>query len=315
MTIKDIYNLAVEMGIKADPRGGEEVQKDLKRRKRKFDELSDKEKQEFDKESLKNPYSDTRILNIAKDIEIKKVLVGIDIEIPELLLSKEIDDIDLIISHHPEGIALAQLSKVMDIQADILAKYGVPINAAEILLREEASKYFRKLLGLNHQRTVDAARILGLNLMCSHTACDNLVVNFLADLIDNKKPERLEDLISILKDIPEYKKAVKLEAGPKIFVGENESRCGKIIVDMTGGLEGSPKNFEIMAQAGIGTVVGMHYSEEHIKKARKGLVNIIVAGHMSSDSLGVNLFLDEIEKKGIEIIPCSGLIRISRNSK
>jgi len=27
----------------------------------------------------------------------------------------------------------------------------------------------------------------------------------------------------------------------------------------------------------------------------------------------MNLFLDELEKKGIEIVPCSGLIRVSRN--
>jgi hypothetical protein len=39
---------------------------------------------------------------------------------------------------------------------------------------------------------------------------------------------------------------------------------------------------------------------------------VIIAGHMSSDSIGVNLFLDEIEKKDIEIIPCSGLTRFSR---
>jgi len=36
---------------------------------------------------------------------------------------------------------------------------------------------------------------------------------------------------------------------------------------------------------------------------------------MSSDSIGMNLFLDELEKKGIEIIPCSGMIRVSRNKK
>jgi len=35
---------------------------------------------------------------------------------------------------------------------------------------------------------------------------------------------------------------------------------------------------------------------------------------MSSDSLGMNLFLDKLEEQGIEIVPCSGLIRISRLS-
>ena len=35
-------------------------------------------------------------------------------------------------------------------------------------------------------------------------------------------------------------------------------------------------------------------------------------GYMASDSLGMNLFLDALEKKGITIVSCSGLIRIQR---
>ena len=95
---------------------------------------------------------------------------------------------------------------------------------------------------------------------------------------------------------------------------EKERRCGKIaITEITGGTEGSPKLYEKMAIAGIGTVIGMHISEEHKKEAEAAHINVVIAGHMSSDSLGVNLFLDELEKRGIEIIPCSGLIRVSRN--
>jgi len=117
-----------------------------------------------------------------------------------------------------------------------------------------------------------------------------------------------------LKKIPEYREAIKFGAGPKIFVGDPERRCGKIAVtEITGGTEGSPKLYEKMAQVGIGTVIGMHISEEHKKEAEAANLNVVIAGHMSSDSLGVNLFLDELEKQGIEIIPCSGLIRVSRN--
>ncbi|MBI5254811.1 hypothetical protein HY932_03485, partial [Candidatus Falkowbacteria bacterium] len=47
-------------------------------------------------------------------------------------------------------------------------------------------------------------------------------------------------------------------------------------------------------------------------KANEYHMNVVIAGHISSDSLGMNLFLDELEKKGIEIVPCSGLIRVSR---
>jgi len=150
--------------------------------------------------------------------------------------------------------------------------------------------------------------------MCCHTATDNLAANFLKERVEKKDSlMRLEDLLNLLKEIPEYQEAMKIGAGPKIFVGDPERRCGKIAVtEITGGTEGSPKLYEKMANAGIGTVVGMHQSEEHRKEAEAANINVVIAGHMSSDSLGMNLFLDELEKKGIEIIPCSGLIRVSR---
>ena len=39
---------------------------------------------------------------------------------------------------------------------------------------------------------------------------------------------------------------------------------------------------------------------------------MVVSGHMSSDSLGINLIADEWQKKGLGVLPCSGLIRVSR---
>lgn len=313
MKIKEIYSLAIEMGIRADLRGKEKVIKLLEQRRRDYENLSQKEKEKFDLETLKNPFSDSRILHIADDKEIKRVLVGIDVEVSEILMAKELGGIDLIISHHPLGKALATLHEVMELQCDVLAQYGVPINVAEKLMKERISEVARGLNKVNHQRTVDAAKLLGFNLMCLHTVCDNLAARFLKEKIDALKPERLGDLMDMLEEIPEYKEAQKIGAGPKIFVGEKRNRCGKIaLTEITGGTEGSPKLYEKMAQVGIGTVVGMHISEEHKKEAENALINVVIAGHISSDSLGVNLFLDELEKRGIEIIPCSGLIRIPR---
>jgi len=316
MLIKEIYNLSIKMGIEADFRGKEGIKKFLERKKEKYEKLSEKEKEEFDKDALENPYLDSRIYHIAQDKEVKKVLTGIDIEPAEILIAKEISGIDLVIAHHPIGKGLAHLADVMDLQCDVLSFYGVPINIAESLMNERIEEVARGVNKLNHQRTVDAAKLLRVNLMNVHTPCDNLAAKFLKDLIEKKKPERIGDLINLLKEIPEYKEAMKIGAGPKIFVGAPENRCGRItLTEITGGTEGSPKLYEKMANAGIGTVVAMHQSEEHRKEAQTANVNVVIAGHMSSDSLGVNLFLDELEKKGIEIIPCSGLIRISRIEK
>jgi len=313
MTIKEIYNLAVKMGIEADLRGEKRIREILRKRKEKFEKLSPKKKKDFDKESLKNPFSDTRILNIASNTPIKRILVGIDISVSELFLAREVKA-DLVISHHPLGIALAGLSEVMDLQIEVLAQYGIPINVAEKLLEPRISEVFRSLSPGNHQRVVDAAKILKINLMCAHTVCDNLAAQFLKKEIEKRKFERVGELLDFLEEIPEYKIAKKLKQGPVLFAGKRKNFCGKIaLTEITGGTTGSPKSYEWLAKAGIGTIVGMHISEAHRKEAEKNYINVVIAGHMSSDSLGVNLFLDKLEKRGIEIIPCSGFIRVSRN--
>lgn len=313
MTIQEIQNLSIKMGMESDFRGLVGVQKLLENKKSKFLKLSLKEQEEFDKEALENPYLDSGIYNISENKEIKRVLVGIDIGPEEILLAKELGNIDLVIGHHPIGKGLAQLADVMDLQCDVYNYYGVPINIAEGLMKERISEVARGVNAINHQRTVDTARILGVNLMNSHTPTDNLAAKFLKTLFESKKLEKVAEVINVLKEIPEYKEAMKIGVGPKIFVGSSENRCGKIaLTEITGGTEGSPKLYEKIAQAGIGTVIGMHISEEHKKEAEAAHINIVIAGHMSSDSLGVNLLMDELEKQGIEIVPCSGFTRVSR---
>ncbi|NQU82610.1 MAG: NGG1p interacting factor NIF3 [Parcubacteria group bacterium] len=313
MKIQDIFNLAIEMGKQADFRTEKGLEKFLDRKKKQYEKLSEAQKQDFDKEALENPYLDSRILHIADDKEIKKVFIGVDIDPAELLIAKELGDIDLVISHHPLGKGLAHLSDVMSLQSDVLAQYGVPINVAEGLMRKRISEVARSVNSSNHQRTVDAAKLLGINLICLHTPCDNLAAKFLKDRIESKEIETVGELMDELRKIPEYKEAQKIGAGPKVFVGDEQNRTGKIaMTELTGGTEGSPKLYEKMATAGIGTVVGMHQSEEGNKEAEKANVNVVIAGHISSDSLGINILLDELEKKGIKAVPCSGVIRVSR---
>jgi len=158
--------------------------------------------------------------------------------------------------------------------------------------------------------------LLKLDFICTHTVADNLGADFLVKLFKKKRLETVDDILKTLREIPEYQEAVKINAGPKLFVGNPENSCGKIAVtEFTGGTSGSKEIYEKIAQAGIGTIIGMHMGEEHRKEAEKYHVNVVIAGHMASDSLGMNLFLDELEKKGVKITTCSGLIRVKRYKK
>jgi len=150
-------------------------------------------------------------------------------------------------------------------------------------------------------------------MACIHTPADNLVTKYLDDLFNERSPETVGDVISIIKEIPEYKQAIKDKSGPAVVVGSKDKRAGKVFVDMTGGTGGSEDAYEKLAQAGVGTIVTMHIGEKHRKEAEKNHINVVIAGHIASDSLGMNLLLGSFTAQGVEIIPCSGLIRVERN--
>jgi len=319
MKLEKLYRTAIKIGIQNDLRGKEEIKKILDEEKEKFKKLKDDEAEYYDRDRLFNPFSDTRVLNGDLNKNIKKMIVGIDMQVGEILLTYLLNKdqnqkIDLIVSHHPEGYALAQLYDVMKLQADLLANYGITISVAEQLMQERISEIERRLMPVNHNRAVDVARILGIPMMCIHTPADNCVTNYLKKTFEKEKPYKLKDLINRLKEIPEYKKLAKLQIPPKIVSGSENNKCGKIAVEMTGGTEGSKEIFEKYVQSGVSTLVGMHFSEEHLKNAKKANLNVVVAGHISSDVLGLNLLFDEVEKEGkLEFVSVSGFERIRRN--
>lgn len=322
MTLQEIYKLAIDLGIKADFRSKEKIEKMLKRENEKYEKLSKEDKELFDKEKLVNPYSDTRIHFDGGSKQIKKIMVGIDIDSSELMVSRYLSNhnpkgpVDLVIGHHPEGKALADLSDVMHLQADLLSQYGVPINVAEGLMRVRIGEVSRGVSASNHFKEVDTARLLGMNFMNVHTPADNLVARFVEEKITKDKPETVGDVLKSLLEIPEYREGALRGAGPRLFTGSEDNSVGKIAFsEITGGTSGSAKMYEKLSHAGVGTIISMHQSEEHRKEAEKFHINVVIAGHISSDSIGMNLFLDELEKKGIEIVPCSGLIRVSRIKK
>ncbi len=290
MRLSRFYDLVVKFGAERDPRKN--------------------------KSAIKS-YADTAILYGAPDTQVRKILVGVDMEVGELLLADRIrqrSGLDLVVSHHPEGRAYALLHEVMRLQVDLLEQAGVKETVARKLLNERMFEVERKILPQNHMRSVDAARLLNMPYMCMHTAADNHVYRFLEKLMAQRKPKTLRDIINILLEVPEYQEAQKNMSGPRIIVGSANKPAGKIFFEMTGGTEGPKEVFDKLYKTGVRTLVSMHLSEEHFKKVKEANLNVVIAGHISSDTLGLNLLLDRIEKEErLEVIGCSGFKRIRRS--
>ena len=317
MKLKEFYNIIIREGIKTDLRTKVQIKAFLREKKKERVKLKASLRRFFDKESLTNPYADSRILYGDPHKDIKRVMVGIDVEAAELVLADQLwrkgKRIDLVLAHHPEGVALAGLDEVMDLQADVLANAGIDRDVAKQFMEQRIDKVSRGLHGLNHTRAVDAARLLDIPLLCCHTPADNHVARYLQRRMDTKKPKTLQQVIDILMKEPEYQDAMANKAGPRILMGQPKDKAGKIFVDMTGGTEGTENVYGRLSQLGVKTYLGMHLSDNHYQRLKSEHINLIIAGHMASDNLGMNLLLDKIEKKSkLDIIECSGFRRVRR---
>ncbi len=317
MKLRDIYETAYRQGIEADPRGRDGVELVLKRAKKAFEDLPEHKRWEFDQETLINPFADTRILVGDPDTEVSRLLAGIDLGVGEVLLADTLKsrgtEIDLLFAHHPEGRAVARLEEVMGLQADVWSKFGVSLAYGDAVLEDRMSEIRRALHPRNNEQTLSAARLLNLPYMCCHTPADNNVNRFLQAQCDDLGTDAtVDELLDLLKSIPEYREAVLQGTGPVIYEGDGKRRTGKIMVDMTGGTSGPIEALGRLASSGVGTILGMHMGEEHRKKAKAEHMNVVIAGHMSSDSLGMNLIIDNYERQGVDVIACSGFTRVSR---
>jgi putative NIF3 family GTP cyclohydrolase 1 type 2 len=293
MKLINFYNQALYFGRLADPRKG--------------------------KSKIKN-FEDSGILYGKPNLEVNKIMVGIDIEVADLLLAQYVrkeKGLDLVVAHHPEGRSFVGLPEVMRLQIDLLTQAGVAYKTASRLMEERMLEVQRRILPQNHTRPVDAAKLLDMPFMNLHTPADNHVYSYLNTFLKQKLSSLhlLEDIVKVLLTIPEYSTAEKFNTGPRIILGNPKRKAGKILLEMTGGTEGSKDVFDKLYKAGVRTLISMHLSDEHFKKAKDANLNVIIAGHISSDNLGLNLLLDNLErsaKQTFQVVECSGFIRIKR---
>lgn len=316
MKLGDIYRKIVQMGIEADPRSKEKIDQILEKSKEKLEGLEGKKKELADQDVTWNPYTDCRLLYGDEDREVESILCGIDISPGELVLADRLNEkgqsVDMVLAHHPHGIGSSKLDWVMQLQPEQWANLGVPIAQAESAMAKRLKEVHFALKARNHTRTIDAAELLDLPFMCAHTPADSVGYQFIKKFLEEKDPQTLGELTDVLLELPEYQAAEKVGAGPEILVGSEDGSVGNKHVFFTGGTSPGPKAIPKLARAGVSTIISMHLTDKLKEKCEEEGLYVVIAGHMSSDSVGLNLILDELEKEGMKSYACSGFTRHSR---
>lgn len=245
-----------------------------------------------------------------KGSNIKRVLIGIDMETPELLLAKSLD-YDCVVSHHPKAdSSVIDFAEVMDVQIDRMIKSNVPINKAQKVLRKQQNKISPLRHASNYDRVSSAARLMKMPYMNIHIPADFITEKIVQDHLDesfkNNERKTLKDIINVLDAMPEYKNTL---AKAKLSIGSLNDYAGKIDVLMAGGTNGGIDVIKSYFEAGTGTIICMHLPLD-VKQAviEQNIGNVIIAGHMPSDSIGLLKIVNEWRKQGLEVTTMSGII-------
>ena len=321
MTLRELYNTAIEIGREVDPRGREALDRQLEERRQEYAALPEWRKPYYDRERFNNPYGDVRIVNGPEDTELDTILLGINIWTQELLLADHLRSggarVDAVISHHTNSIGVPADTLIYDsvpYLVDLLASAGVARADAEPHV--EAMMTERWLAAEDFNRIGrDTAELLGFPLACIHTPADFHHGIGVRGAIEAARASTVGDVVEALLALPEFQGAARIGAIPRILAGDAAQPAGRIFHQDGGGWLFPADVIPLLKEAGVGTFVTIGCSPAHQRQARELGMNWVRMPHGACDNVGLNLLLDKVEQRlgPLNVIPCNYFERIKRN--
>jgi hypothetical protein len=247
------------------------------------------------------------------DGEVRRVYVGIDIDVGELLLAKALG-VDGVIAHHPIGShARLGLPAVIERHEGQMRTEGIPADIAHKMMLARRDPVAHALHTTNYDRVVDAAKQLQMPMMNIHLAADivgrQFFIDFVKRVVDGRET-RVSSLVDELKTIPEMEASL---VQPELWLGKAQNPVGRWIVQMAAGTNGGAAIYRTYYEHGINTILAMHIDDRDLRELEQlqlPRANLVITGHMPSDSIGMNRVIAALEQRGLEVIAGSGVIRI-----
>jgi len=252
---------------------------------------------------------DTAIYYPGENVE--RVLFGIDMESAEVLLAHTLG-YDLVISHHPMGgEAILNFHLVLERHVQQMITAGVP----KVVAREAVDGliYERRILNSmrNYDHAPSVARLLEMPYMNIHTPLDEIGRMRMAKTASQLNEQNaVHDLITLFQSsFGEFRNA---QTNIEIMVGNPNNQVGQVVVSHGAGTNGGYPIAKAYFDHGVDTLVYIHcrpgdaqrLAQEYAEKGK----TLIVTGHIASDSLGINPFIEQLRAHGLQVTPISGII-------
>jgi hypothetical protein len=256
--------------------------------------------------------ADTGIDVPAKDV--RRLLFGIDVSSGDVVMAKQLG-YDLVIAHHPTGgSAVLEFPKVFAKHGDILVRHGVPREAADAAVREMQEARWPGSHAQNYDYLPSVARLLGIGLMCIHNPCDEIGRRVMDETLRDRLPPnpRVRDAIDVLNGLPEFRAAATRIV---VRMGKADNPLGAWAVHHGAGTNGGFPVANAAFEHGIDTVFYIHVDAGNLRRLHEafgseGAKNLVVAGHVAADSIGINVLVRGLRERGIRVDTFSGIIDV-----
>jgi len=243
---------------------------------------------------------------------VHRALFGIDADVGMLLAAKDLG-YDLVVAHHPlGGKATFGITKMYAKHAENLAREGVPKQAALVAVRAMAAEHAPRIHATNYDHVPSVARLLGMPLMNVHNPCDEIGRRVMDETLKKsvRRTSKISSAVAALSKLPEFANA---ETRIEIRMGRPTNPIGTWVVLHGAGTNGGYHVAKCAFDHGIDTVLYIHVDPGHLKRLHdefgpRGKHNLIVTGHVASDSIGVNVLVRELRARGLEVTCMSGVV-------
>lgn len=316
MTVQELYRFAIEKGTELDPRGADELARQMGEARDEYEGLDETAKRIFDTERFENPFGDTRIVCGDPEAEVKRIICGIDIGGAEVVMADNLrhhgTPVDMVVAHHPsvQGGGLGSRRDTIWPQVRMMTDFGVPEHKAAKLVRKGAEGIERS----HDFKITQVAQAVGMPFMTIHSPADIFLLREGERILAEEEPRTVGDLIDIFNSWPEVGWLIDRGKGAETIVGDKRDPLGKTYFSFYGGWNPTPEAFEAICEAGCGTLCALGVGDDLQEIARKNHISIVIVPHYPADNLGLNMLFDAVMAHfgEFDIIECGNFVRVAR---
>ncbi len=253
--------------------------------------------------------ADSAIYHPGEDLQ--SALIGIDLGAAELFIAKQLG-FDVVISHHPKGgMSTLNFPEVLTRHVEMMTEHGVPRDVAERAIAARIHDARCQAHAANYDHAPSIARLLDIAYMNVHLPLDEIGRRRMAAVAQKLSADSTvqELLDAFYAELGEFRNA---QTRIDVRVGHPSNPLGRVVLAHACGTNGGYPVAKAYFEHGIDTVIYIHCSGPDSRKLQaefegKGK-NLIVTGHIASDSLGINPFVEALEAQGLRVTRASGVI-------